>query len=153
MGHMQRIRKHLRSTREEIPLYLQNLETEVINIEQEKKFGEVYLMVLEMRRMNRTIYTDLTVAFPVTSAIGKKLLYIAYSYDANGILWEPMKSKNDSEMSRVFKTVYNKLEKRGIIPKFHIMDSEASSTVMSWLKRNKVDAQKVAPHSHRANTT
>ena len=37
-------------------------------------------------------------------------------------------------------------------PKFHIMDNEASSTVMDWLERNKVDAQKVAPHNHRANT-
>ena len=62
--------------------------------------------------MNGTIYTDLTGAFPVTSARGNKLLYIAYSYDANGILWEPMKSKNESEMSRVFKTVYEKLEKK-----------------------------------------
>ena len=39
-----------------------------------------------------------------------------------------MKSKNDSEMSRVFKTVYEKLGKRGIKPKFHIMDNEVSST-------------------------
>ena len=27
MGHMQRVRKNLRSTRKEVPLYLQNLET------------------------------------------------------------------------------------------------------------------------------
>ena len=32
------------------------------------------------------------------------------------------------------------------------MANEASSTVMSWLEQNKVDAQKVAPHNHRANT-
>ena len=32
------------------------------------------------------------------------------------------------------------------------MENEASSTVMSWLERNKVYAQKVAPHNHRANT-
>ena len=51
-----------------------------------------------------------------------------------------MKSQNYSEMSRVFKTVYENLEKRGIKPKLHIMDNEASSTVMSWLERNKVDA-------------
>ena len=63
-----------------------------------------------------------------------------------------MKSKNDSEMSRVFKTVYENLEKRGIKPKFHIMDNEASRTVMSWLERNKVDAHKVSPHNHRVNT-
>ena len=109
-------------------------------------------MVLEMRRMNGTIYTYLTGAFPLTSARGNKLLYIAYSYDANGILWEPMKSKNDSEMSRVFETVYDKLEKRGIKPKFHIMDNKSPSTVVSWLERNKVDAQKVATHNHRENT-
>ena len=63
-----------------------------------------------------------------------------------------MKSKNDSEMPRVFKTVYEKLEKRWIKPKFHIMDNEASSTVMSWLERNKVDTQKVSLHNHWSNT-
>ena len=66
---------------------MQKLETEGIDIEQKKKCGEVYLMVLEIQRMNRTIYTDLTGAFTVTSARGNKLLYIAYSYYANGILW------------------------------------------------------------------
>ena len=35
MGHMQRIRQNLRSTRKEVPLDLQNLETEGINIKQE----------------------------------------------------------------------------------------------------------------------
>ena len=79
-------------------------------------------MVLDIRRMNVTISTYLTGAFPVTSARGNKLLYIAYSYDANGVLWEPMKRKNKSEMSRVFKAVYENLEKRGIKPKFHILD-------------------------------
>ena len=70
-------------------------------------------MALDTRRTNGTIYTDLTGAFPVTSARGNKLLYISYSYDANGILWETMKSKNYSEMSRVFKTFYENMEKRG----------------------------------------
>ena len=32
MGHIQRIRQNLRSTRKEVPLYLQNLETEGIDI-------------------------------------------------------------------------------------------------------------------------
>ena len=74
IGHMQRIRQNLRSTRKKVPLYLQNLDTEGIDIEQEKKCGEVYLMVLEIRRMNGTKYADLTGEFPVTSARGNKLL-------------------------------------------------------------------------------
>ena len=32
------------------------------------------------------------------------------------------------------------------------MDNEASRTVMSWLERNKVDAQKVSLHNHRVST-
>ena len=55
-------------------------------------------------------------------------------------------------MSRMFKTVYENLEKRGIKPKSHILDNEASSTVMRWLEQNKVDGQKVSPHNHWANT-
>ena len=47
-------------------------------------------MVLDIRRTNGTIYTDLAGAFPVTSARGNKLLYIAYSYNANGVIWESM---------------------------------------------------------------
>ena len=37
MGHMQRIRQNMRSTRKDMPLYLKNLETECIDIKQEKK--------------------------------------------------------------------------------------------------------------------
>ena len=70
--------------------------------------------------MNGTIYTDLTGAFPVTSARGNKSLFVAYSYDANGILWEPMKSKNDGKMLRVFYKIHTKLTKRGIKPTFHV---------------------------------
>ena len=33
------------------------------------------------------------------------------------------------------------------------MDNEASRTVVSWLEQNKVDAQKVSTHNHRANIT
>ena len=31
------------------------------------------------------------------------------------------------------------------------MDNEASSTVMNWLERNKVDTHKVSTHNHQAN--
>ena len=148
---MQRIRQNLRSTKKEIPLYLQNLKTEGINIQQKPKCGEVYLLVLDVRRLNEIVCTDLTGAFPVTLARGNKLLYIAYSYNANGIMWELMKNKNDGEMMRVFEKIYETLTKRGIKPTLHVMDNEVSSTVMSWFERNNVDAQKVSPHNHRAN--
>ena len=64
-----------------------------------------------------------------------------------------MMSKNDSELSRLFKTVYDKPERRGINPKSHIMDNEASIILMSWMEQNKVDAQKVVPHNNQSDTS
>ena len=130
MGHMQRIHQNLRSTKQEVPIYLQNLETEGMDIVQEAKYGEVYILMLDVTRMKGTIYTDLTGAFPVTSARGNKYLFIAYSFDANGILFECMKSKHDSKMLRVFDKVYAKLTSRGIKTTFQVVDNEASSAVM-----------------------
>ena len=72
-------RTKTRSTKKETPLYLQNRKTDGINIQQDPKCGDVYLLVFGVRRLNETAYTDLTGAFPVTSARGNKLLYIAYS--------------------------------------------------------------------------
>ena len=46
IGHTQQIRQNLRSTKQELPIYLQNLETEGINIEREEKCGNVYILVL-----------------------------------------------------------------------------------------------------------
>ena len=89
-----------------------------MEIEQEAKCGEVYVLMLDVARMNGTVYTDLTGAFPVTFARGNKYLFIAYSFDANGILFECMKSKHNSKMLRVFDKVYTKLTKRGIKPTF-----------------------------------
>ena len=62
-----------------------------MEIVQEAKCDEVYIQMLDVTRMNGTVYTDLTGAFPTTSARVNKYLYIAYRYDANRILFEAMK--------------------------------------------------------------
>ena len=72
VGHMQRIRQNMWSTRKEVPLYVQYLETEGINIEQEEKCGEVYLMVLEMRRINGKYIHRLNWSIPSNLSKGKQ---------------------------------------------------------------------------------
>ena len=108
-----------------------------MEIVQEAKCDEVYIHILYVTQMNGTVYTDLTGAFPTTSARGNKYFYIAYIYDANGILFEAIKSKHDSEMLKVFDKFYKRLTSRGIKPTFHVMDNEASSAVMDWIQRVK----------------
>ena len=75
-----------------------------------------------------------------------------YDYNRWGYFQqEPMKSKNDGEMLRVFDKIHTKLTKRGIKPTFQIMDNEASTAVLDWFVKNDIDAQKVSPYNHRAN--
>ena len=63
-----------------------------MEIVQEEKCDKVNIQILDVTRMNGTVNTDLTGAFPTTSARVNKYIYIAYSYDANGILLEAMKA-------------------------------------------------------------
>ena len=146
LGHLQRVRKNLRSTKLRPPL-IHDDDTDDEQVLQESKTHLVYTTILDTNRFNGTGYSDLTGQFPTTSAAGNRYLFVYYSYNANAILWEPMKNRSDTEMIRVFDKVYTKLVTRGITPVLNVMDNEASTAVTSWLTAHGVDHQKVAPSS------
>ena len=50
---------------------------------------------------NGTVNNDLTVKFPVTSISGHKYVMILLHYDSNGIIFRPMKNRNNLEAMRV----------------------------------------------------
>ena len=150
LGHLQRVRKNLRSTNSRV-LSTCEEDTDTDPVHQEYKTHLVYLTVLNTNRLNGTGYSDLTGQFPTTSASGNRYLFIYYSYDANAILWEPMKSRNNTEMIRVFDKIYTKLVSQGITPILNVMDNEASAAVTAWLTTHGVNHQKVPPYNHRAN--
>ena len=62
-----------------------------------------------------------------------------------------MKVKGDEEMLKCYKNVYDKLSQRGIDQMYHVMDNESSTTILQWIKKQHVMAQKFASHNHRAN--
>ncbi len=46
--------------------------------------------------------------------------------DSNAILVEPMKSRKDEEMIRVYNALLLRLKRAGIVPKKHVLDNEVS---------------------------
>ncbi|KAL7534092.1 hypothetical protein ACHAWF_004719 [Thalassiosira exigua] len=84
---------------------------------------------------------------------GNRYIFLLYTYDGYAILMECMKTRADTEMKRVYKKSYARLEKRGIKPEFKVMDNEASNMICEWMEKNNIAYQKVPPDNHRANIT
>lgn len=145
-GHLARVRKNIRSTKR------QKVEDdEQFNVVQEPKTHQVFMVILDTNNLKNTAYSDLTGAFPYTAANGDQYIFVFYSYDANAIMLECMKSRSDAEMLRVYRKCYSNLERRGIKPSINVMDNEASSVVKTWLTNNGIEYQLATVDNHRTN--
>ncbi len=49
--------------------------------------------------------------------------------DSNAILVEPISSRNDHELARVYRVLMTRLQHTGIVPKKHILDNEVSEAM------------------------
>ena len=78
-------------------------------------------------------------------------IFIAYIYDENVILMQPMKNSKDACMVLVFKDIYEYLKERKCKPKLHVMDNECSKAVQAFIKEQEVPIQLVEPGNNRVN--
>jgi len=53
--------------------------------------------------------------------------------DSNAILVEPMKSRKDEEMIRVYNALLLRLKRAGIVPKKHVLDNEVSENMKNHI--------------------
>ena len=109
------------------------------------------MVVLDTHNMTSVAHSNLTGAFPYTAANGDQYIFMMYSWDANAILLECMKSRNDAEMMQVYQTCYEKLERRGIKPTINVMDNEASAEIKRWLGKQNITYQLTSVDNHRTN--
>ena len=49
--------------------------------------------------------------------------------DRNAILIEPLKSRKDSELTRVYHVLVMRLKTAGIVPRKHVLDNEVSEAM------------------------
>jgi hypothetical protein len=94
------------------------------------------------------IYTDQTGCFPVRSSQGNNYILVAYDYDSNAILTEPLKNRQGAEILRAYTKIIDYLKIRGFKPDHHWLDNETSQAMKTFDRANAIQLQLVPPHIH-----
>ena len=151
-GHLNQERKNLQTTKpmptKESPVMEEDSFPEPSN--PPVKTFEVLSTIVPFEA-NGKAFHDLTGRFPHRSSQGNEYLLIHYDYDSNGILAEPLKSKQSAEIKRGWKVLYDQLAKRGNAPSIYILDNEASAELKKACDKYDLKYQLVPPYVHRRN--
>ena len=68
-----------------------------------------------------------------------------YDQDRNSVLDEQLKSKSHDEQLRAIQLLVKKLEERGLQPRVHWLDNEASKSLREYLTDKGITYQYVPP--------
>ena len=96
-------------------------------------------------------YMDLTGRFPYKSSRGHEYILVAYNYDGNAILAQPLKNREAQTIVDAWTVIHERLTTVGLQPKNYLLDNECSSTLKSAFLKHNVGFQLDKPHLHRAN--
>ena len=94
---------------------------------------------------------DLTGKYPVKSQSGHQYILIAYNFDANAILAEPLKNRKGTTITEGFKKLHDIFYRAGVAPAVWVLDNERSGELEEAFNEFEVQWQFVPPHTHRAN--
>ena len=76
---------------------------------------------------------------------------VAYYYDSNAILVEPLQNHKAQSLVTAWETLHNKIAKAGTEHNTWVKDNECSAELKLAFKYRKVAFLLVPPHSHRRN--
>ena len=93
-------------------------------------------------------FIDLTGQFTVQSDIGNNYILVIYHYYANNILTTPLKNRTGTYTLNSITKSHDKLGKKGLTPRLHIMDNEVSEDLRKYFKDSDIQYQLVPPHMH-----
>jgi hypothetical protein len=123
-GHLDQVRKNLRSTRVKASDMPSPDDADVFP-EQAAPTSTCYVMTVEFPTApTGKYYTDQTGAFPVTSSSGNKYVLVAYHYDSNAILVEAIPNRQQATIIGAHKTVLKRLRRAGTQCSFILLDNE-----------------------------
>ena len=94
---------------------------------------------------------DLTGKFPYRSARGNQYILVAYHYDANAILAQPIKNRSATTITTAWKIINKSLQTTGNSPNTYILDNEASAELKTAIKDEGIGYKLVPPYNHRTN--
>ena len=84
---------------------------------------QTHQLFLKVTECSRKIYTDQTGRLTITSSRGYKYIMIAYDYDSNNILAEPIKSRTSLHTKDAYQTMSKLLCIRGLKLRTHALDN------------------------------
>ena len=113
----------------------------------------IYSAIIDPSTPTGRTYSDLTGRFPVQSNRGANYILVIYKYDSNAILVRPLRNRTAPEIKSVFQNVVHYLTIRGLRPRLHTLDNEASTILCDYLRSEDVEYQLVPPHIHRRNAS
>ena len=92
-----------------------------------------------------TAYLNLQNISLVQSDIGNNYISVAYHCGFNNILATPLKNRTGPFILSGKTKIHNKLRKRGLTPKIHIMDNEVSEDLEKYFEDSDMQFQLLSP--------
>ena len=96
-------------------------------------------------------YMDLTGRFPYQSSRGSNYIMVAYHYDGNVILIQPLKNRETKTIVKAWAIINNKLAGAGAQLNTYIIENKCSADLKAAFGKNNITFQQVPPHYHQAN--
>jgi hypothetical protein len=150
MGHMDRQRKNIRSTKTDTAPAEQDVTVPPgPQIVDGQHTHDVVFAVTDPP--SGKIFTDQTGTFPIVSNRGVKAVMVLYDYDSNAIITEGITSRGQVELLRAYTKLINKLKQAGLKPKLQRLDNEASAAMKSFMTSQTIDYQLTQAGLHRRN--
>ena len=69
---------------------------------------------------------------------GNNYILVAYHYDATNILTTPLRNRTGACILNGITKIHDKLRKRGLTPKLHIMDNEVSEDLKKYFEYSDI---------------
>jgi hypothetical protein len=125
---MDQTRTNIRSTRRIVAPHDATETDNNDTVPQEANNAATYQVFTRIENTGR-IYTDQTGRFPVRSSQGNNYILVAYDYDSNVIITEPLKNRQGTEILRAYTKIIDYLQTRGFKPDHHWLDNETSQAM------------------------
>jgi hypothetical protein len=78
-------------------------------------------------------------------------IFVAYIFDLNAIIVQPMPSRANTAMIAAFAEVFAVLWAQDYQPALNVMDNECSKTKEKHIRANRMSIHLVPPHNHQVN--
>jgi hypothetical protein len=154
-GHLDQQRRNLRSTKKKQKadqVYLlpgaDKRPGELQPKTSEERCNHIYV---ECQPISGQIYSNQPGQFLVASTSGHRYLMVAYDYDSNAILAEPMTSRTGPALLAAYKCIHQTLTLCGLRPKLKRLDNKASTALKQYMLDEGVDFQLTPAGMHRRN--